>query len=93
MFFKICSTGRKETVYVCHRNGSQNLYAAIQDLVGDTPCPVNDIPYCLEVDGWGDDQAAEGDVYEGDGFTVECISEDEYREETGQLDTPVWRLV
>ncbi|MBR2093901.1 MAG: hypothetical protein IJ904_07705 [Candidatus Methanomethylophilaceae archaeon] len=75
--------------YVKHDNGSQCLYAEIDELIGLVPHPLNDIPYALEIDGWGDDQACIGDVYETDaGLTVTCISEEEFREDTGQRDVP-----
>ena len=89
-FFRIdFSDNKKPSRYVKHTNGSQCLYAEIEEHIGLCPCPVNDIPYALEIDGWGDDQACIGDVYETEaGLTITCISEEEFREETGQQDVP-----
>ena len=61
--------------------GNQILYDVIHDLVGLKICPSNDIPYAIEVDGWGE-LACVGELYEShDGeFLVEAISEEEYKE-------------
>lgn len=61
--------------------GSQILYDVIHELVGLKKCPANDIPYAIEVDGWGE-LACVGELYEAhDGeFLVEAISEEEYNE-------------
>lgn len=87
-FYKITFEDNRPDIYVKHFNGDQMMFEEIQALVGDAPAR-NDYPLCLELDGWADDMAAPGDTYETDyGFTVECISEEEYREETGQKDVP-----
>jgi len=47
----------------------------------------------LELDGWADDQACHGDVFRTEeGFSVECITEEEFRKETGQRDVPTHLL-
>lgn len=91
-FFRITFANRRPGRHVCHRNGSQRMYAEIMEIA---PCAIerNDVPLALELDGWADDQACVGDVYDTDeGFSVECITEEEYREETGQEDTPTYLL-
>lgn len=60
--------------------GSQILYDAIEEVVGDAVAN-NGIPYAVEVDGWGE-LASIGELYEdpeGE-FFVEAISEEEYNE-------------
>lgn len=59
--------------------GSQRLFAEIEEMVDMKPCPANDIPYALEVDGWGE-LACEGEIYETEDFVVECLSYKEYFE-------------
>lgn len=59
--------------------GSQILYCEIEERVGMKPCPVSEIPYALEVDGWGE-LACIGETYETDDFIVEAISYEEYYE-------------
>ena len=44
----------------------------------EAPC-CDGIPYALDVDGWGE-LACIGEIYEGDGFTVEAVSYEEYHE-------------
>ncbi len=78
--FKITDKVHNKVRYVEHHNGSQLLYCEIEEIVGMLPNPCNDIPYALEVDGWGDDQACIGDTYEADEFEVECITEEEFNE-------------
>ena len=47
----------------------------------------------LEADGWGDDNAFPGDAFETTaGFTIHCLSEENYRRETDQEDTPTHLL-
>lgn len=58
--------------------GSQILYDVINELVGLKKNPSNDIPYAIEVDGWGE-LACIGELYETAEFIVEAISEEEYR--------------
>lgn len=57
------------------------IYDVIEEIVGDMECPVNEIPYKIEVDGWCD-LACEGEIYETRDFVVECLSEEEYKEYT-----------
>lgn len=57
--------------------GSQILYDVIHELVGLKKNPSNDIPYAIEVDGWGE-LACVGELYETPEFIVEAISEEEY---------------
>ncbi len=60
--------------------GSQLLFCEIEEIVGMKKTWF-DIPYALEVDGWGE-LAAIGETYEPDEdeFLVEAISEEEYNE-------------
>ena len=60
---------------------SQILFCEIDEMVGMLENPSNGIPHALEVDGWGED-AYYGEIYEADEFTVECITEEEYKTET-----------
>ena len=47
----------------------------------------------MELDGWADEQACPGDTFETEeGFTVECITEQEFRQETNQEDVPIHLL-
>ena len=86
------SVKKHNDIYVAHANGSQSMYGEIEDLVHDTP-HTNGVPLALELDGWADDQACEGDTFETEeGFTVECISEETFREETCQQDVPTYLL-
>ncbi len=92
-YFRITAKNGTKTqlhrpIHVRHNNGDQILFAVIDDIAGLAPCPANDIPYALEVDSWGDDQATVGDNYDTDLFTVECITEQEFRETTWQEDVP-----
>lgn len=67
-------------IYVKHWNGSQKLFAEIEDLIGFKE-NLWGYPICIEIDGWGDDIAYPDCTYETDeGFTVECITEEEYNE-------------
>ena len=59
--------------------GSKLLYDEIEKLVGYLPCPVNGIPFSMEVDGWGE-LACIGERYETDEFEVVCLSEEEFRQ-------------
>lgn len=93
-FFRIIfKTKRHASVYVFHTNGSQMLYTVIEEHIGLKPHPSNGIPLALEIDGWGDDQATIGDVYETDDLDVICISEEEFRNETNQEDVPTHLLI
>lgn len=58
---------------------SDEIYDTIEDIVGDKECPVNGIPYKIEVDGWAD-LACEGEIYETRDFVVECLTEEEFNE-------------
>lgn len=58
--------------------GSQILYDVINELVGLKKNPSNDIPYAIEVDGWGE-LACIGEFYETAEFLVEAISEEQYK--------------
>ena len=86
-FFKITTTS-KEELLIYHKSGSQAIYEAIDDLVGEKLHPGTGVPQSLEFDGWADDMAAPGDVREMEDYTIECITEEEYREKTGLKDTP-----
>lgn len=86
-FFRIKTTAGK-TTYVNHEPGSQAVYDEIDRIVGEKPHPVTGVPQSIEFDGWADDQAYIGDVRETEDYTIECISEEEYREETGQKYVP-----
>lgn len=89
-FFKITPTGKegREELFIYHQSGSQSVYEAIGDLVGEKLHPGTEVPQSLEFDGWADDMAAPGDVREMEDYTIECITEEEYREKTGLTDTP-----
>jgi hypothetical protein len=73
----------RDDVYIRERvvdapEGSQVLYEAITEIVGEKRNPCNGIPYALEVDGWGE-LATVGELYETPEFLVECITEEEYK--------------
>ncbi len=75
-----------KTTFVAHERGSQKTFIAVEEIVGMKPHPLNGVPLALEADGWADDLAAPGDTYgenEGWGFTAECLTEEEFREQTG----------
>ena len=80
-FFKLINkTGsRPQTKYIRAPYGSQILFCEVDEIVGLLPNPSNEIPHCLEADGWGE-EAVEGDTYYADEFEIECISEEEYNE-------------
>ena len=77
--------------YVHHDNGSQKVYDEVESIAGLTP-HTNGIPLALEADGWADDQACIGDERDYGAFTIECISEEQFRKETDQKDTPASEL-
>lgn len=81
-FFRISDNirGYQRYNYVHAPCGSQILYCEIEERVGmlESPC-CDGIPYALDVDGWGE-LACIGEIYEGDGFTVEAVSYEEYHE-------------
>jgi hypothetical protein len=82
MYFKLIDKTRKDgwvDIFMAPR-GSQIMYNKIEDIVGMKPHPLTDVPYALELDGWADDDAFPGDVYETEDFVVECLSEEEYLE-------------
>lgn len=89
-FFKITPTGkeRREKLFIYHQSGSQAVYEAIDDLVGEKLHPATEIPQSLEYDAWADDMATPGDVREMEDYTIECITEEEFREKTGLTNTP-----
>ena len=60
------------------------IYEAIEDIVGDEECPSNGIPYAIEVDGWAD-LACEGEIYETRDFVVECLSFEEYNDYISEI--------
>lgn len=60
--------------------GSQIMYDKIEDIVGMKLHPLTEVPYAIEVDGWVDDIAFPGEVYETEDFVVDCISWEEYLE-------------
>lgn len=79
-------------IYVCHPSGSQKMYAEIEGLAPGA-IHSNGVPLALEVDGWADDQACHGDVFEtAEGFSIECITEETFRIETYQEDVPTQML-
>lgn len=86
-FFKITTTN-KEGLLIYHHPGSQAVYEAVNDLVGEKLHPGTGVPQSLEFDGWADDMAAPGDVREMEDYTIECITEEEFREKTGLKHTP-----
>lgn len=82
--------------YVRQTRGGQQIYDYIEEHWGtDLLCPANDIPEAFEADGWADDLAYEGATYESltGEFSIESISEEEYRQETGQEDTPTHQMI
>ena len=89
-FIKITPTryGGKVNYYVYHKPGSQAVFSVLDELVGDKPHPVTEVPQALEFDGWADDMACVGESREMEDFTIECISEEEYREGSSYKDTP-----
>lgn len=60
--------------------GRQVLYTEIENIVGQQKCPVNGIPFAIEVDGWGE-LAAIGEEYETDDFCVKCIDWMDYNDD------------
>lgn len=76
-YFLIKDKQRKKKKAVKAPAGSQILYEEIEKLVGDLPCPVNGIPFSMEVDGWGE-LARIGERYETDAFEVVCLSDKEF---------------
>lgn len=91
-FFKIHFKGRRGETFVRHNNGDQRIYAVIDEVEPDLMMP-NGVPASLEADGWADDQAAPGDGFSAETFTVDCITEEEFREATGQEDVPTHLLI
>lgn len=93
MYYKISFDDGRPDVYGVHRRGSQVLAAEIDALVGAAP-HTNNIPLMLEVDGWADDDAFPGESFETEyGFTIHCLAEEKYREDTLQTDTPTFQLM
>ena len=80
-YFKIIDKNRTDGFVNIVRApfGSQVLFAEIEDIVGMKPCPANDIPYALEVDGWGE-LACEGEIYETEDFVVVALPYEDYRD-------------
>lgn len=76
-YFLIKDKQRKIKKAVKAPAGSQILYEEIEKLVGDLPCPVNGIPFSMEVDGWGE-LACIGERYDTDAFEVVCLSVEEF---------------
>lgn len=89
-FIKITPAGKegRKELFVYHQPGSQAVYEAVDELVGEKLHPATDIPQSLEFDAWADDMAAPGDIREMEDFTIECITEEKFREKTGLTDTP-----
>ena len=82
MYFKLIDKSRMDgyvDIFKAPR-GSQIMYCKIEDIVGMKLHPLTDVPYALELDGWADDDAFPGDVYETEDFVVICLSEEEYLE-------------
>lgn len=77
-YFKIKDNTHKREFCVDAPAGSQLLFCEIEEIVGMKKTWY-DIPYALEVDGWGE-LAAIGETFESDDdeFIVEAISDEEY---------------
>lgn len=82
MYFKLIDKNRKDGWADIFRapRGSQIMYDKIEDIVGMKPHPLTDVPYAIELDGWADDNAFPGEIYETEDFVVVCLSEEEYLE-------------
>lgn len=82
MYFKIIDKNRTDGFVniVKAPRGGQVMFCEIEDIVGMKLHPLTDVPYAMEVDGWADDDAFPGDIYETEDFVVECLTEDEYLE-------------
>ena len=92
MYYKIVFTDNRPPRYGVHRRGSQMMAAEVGSFAG-AALHTNNIPLWLELDGWADDDAFPGETFETEqGFSVHCLTEEEYREETGQKDTPTHLL-
>lgn len=93
-FFKITfeKSTKRRNIFVYHVRGSQRIYSEIEDIAPDAT-HTNGIPLTLKLDGWADDQACPGDTFDTEeGFTVECITEDQFRKDTCQQDIPTYLL-
>ena len=81
-YFKVIDKNRKDGFVdiIKAPRGSQIMFDTIDEIVGMKPHPLTEVPYAMEVDGWADDDASPGEVYETEDFVVECITEEEYWE-------------
>lgn len=80
MYFKLIDKSRMDgyiDIFKAPR-GSQIMFYKIEDIVGMKPHPLTEVPYALELDGWADDDAFPGEIYETEDFVVVCLSEEEY---------------
>ena len=80
-YFRIIDKQRDKESFVKAPFGSQILYEEIGNIVGEMPCPLNGIPFSIEVDGWGE-LACIGEDYDTEEFQVFCITEEEFEEAT-----------
>lgn len=91
-FYRILFDDNRSAAYVGHPARTQNMYCAVERL-SPGAIHTNGIPLALELDGWADDMAYPGETFEtNEGFTVECITEEGFREETSQQDVPTYLL-
>ena len=81
MYFKLIDKNRTDGYIDIFRapRGRQIMFYKIEDIVGDK-LHTNGVPLALELDGWADDDAFPGVIFETEDFVVECISEEEYLE-------------
>ena len=80
-YFKLIDKSRKDgfiDIFKASR-GSQIMFDKIWDIVGDK-LHTNGIPLALELDGWADDDAFPGEIFETEDFVVECLSLEEFLE-------------
>lgn len=80
-YFRIKDNIHKREFVLFAPAGSQLLFCEIEEIVG-MKNTWYDIPYALEVDGWGE-FAAIGETFEADDdeFIVEAISDEDYYKE------------
>ena len=81
-YFKIIDKNRTDGFVdiVEAPRGSQIMFYKIEDIVGMKLHPLTEVPYAMELDGWADDNAFPGEIYETEDFVVECLSWEEYLE-------------
>lgn len=80
-YFRIKDNINKREFVLRAPAGSQLLFCEIEEIVG-MKNTWYDIPYALEVDGWGE-LATIGETFEADDgeFIVEAISDEDYYKE------------